>query len=436
MSILQYIGARYVPKFYENPNNTNEWKSGVAYEPLTIVTYNDDSYTSKITVPANIGNPASNPTYWIKTGNYNAAITAIEEEISDIEAEISGLRELAFGHKVLFISDSYGNQAEGFIEKMAEHLGLVNHTTYEKNCIGGGGFVVTNTSKKFITLLTNYNGTIPRDEFTDIIVAGGVNDANPDNPATQSDISTAIHQFINYAKVNYPNAKVFVGMIGRINGLNLHANYMFKLNYDVLMAYKICGHFGGRYLNGVEDGLYNYYTMFMDDGVHPNDTGATWLAIAVETSWLTGQYNVFARDGDITADGILTPQSGFSFKTVLSGDTAYISMGGIFTVDPTNLSVFNELAFASKGSELFKGGYFGASESHNESRNCHTCTATFYNNSLPSGQKFIISLPVVFHFHYDGRITFEIIGYDNDFSNVARIAIPFHTFAMPMALHR
>ena len=436
MSNLQYIGARYVPKFYENPNNTNEWKSGVSYEPLTIVTYNDDSYTSKTTVPANIGNPASNPTYWIKTGNYNAAITALENEVATVRNQIASLRNLTMGHKVLFIGDSYANPEDNFVLKMADFLELVEHTTYEKVSTGGAGFTVTTTSKKFITLLTNYNGTIPRDEFTDIIVCGGVNDANPSLSTSTNDIMAAIHSFIATAKSSFPNAKVYVGMIGRINGLNLHSDYMFKLNYDVLLAYKLCGHYGGHYLNGSEDGLYNYYTMFKDDGVHPNELGSTYIALAVATAWLTGQYNVYARDGDITPDGVLTVSSGFSFKTLLSGDTAYISMGGLFSVEGANLTTFSELAFASKGSNIFKGGYLAASESHNESRNCHTCTATFYNPSKPTGQKFLFSLPVVFHFHWDGRITFEICGYDNDFSEVTRVAIPFHTFAMPMALHR
>lgn len=74
MAVRQYIGARYVPKFYENADNTAEWRSGVAYEPLTIVTYNGNSYTSKIEVPASVGNPSANPSYWISTGIYNEQI--------------------------------------------------------------------------------------------------------------------------------------------------------------------------------------------------------------------------------------------------------------------------------------------------------------------------------------------------------------------------
>ena len=78
MAERQYIGARYVPIFYTNPNTMDSsWLSGVAYEPLTIVTWAYNSFTSKKFVPAGIGNPSANPEYWVNTGNYNAQIGEI-----------------------------------------------------------------------------------------------------------------------------------------------------------------------------------------------------------------------------------------------------------------------------------------------------------------------------------------------------------------------
>lgn len=91
MATRQYIGARYVPKFYENSNNTAEWQAGVIYEPLTIVTYNSNSYTSKKVVPANIGEPGLNPTYWVATGNFNEQLASLTEDVNDILGEIQGI---------------------------------------------------------------------------------------------------------------------------------------------------------------------------------------------------------------------------------------------------------------------------------------------------------------------------------------------------------
>lgn len=80
----QYIGARYVPKFFENPDGSSEWVANTYYEPLTIVTYNAATYTSKIPVPNNVGNPTSNPEYWVLTANYNAQIEHVKDQMIEV----------------------------------------------------------------------------------------------------------------------------------------------------------------------------------------------------------------------------------------------------------------------------------------------------------------------------------------------------------------
>lgn len=82
-AIRQYVGARYVPKLFDDGEGGNNWVSGVPYEPLTIVTYLGSSYTSKIPVPSSVGNPASNSEYWVCTGNYNAQVEIYREEVQE-----------------------------------------------------------------------------------------------------------------------------------------------------------------------------------------------------------------------------------------------------------------------------------------------------------------------------------------------------------------
>lgn len=86
MSVRQYIGARYVTKIYENSLDPSsaEWEGGRSYEPLTLVTYLNSSYLSKKDVPASVGDPASNPTYWVITGAYNGQITSLQAQIDQI----------------------------------------------------------------------------------------------------------------------------------------------------------------------------------------------------------------------------------------------------------------------------------------------------------------------------------------------------------------
>ena len=89
MSVIQYIGARYVPKFFDNPLGGSDWAEGVIYEPLTVVTYMGGSYTSKKTVPATVGAPNLNLDYWAPTGNYNAQIEEIVTGFDNLREEVT-----------------------------------------------------------------------------------------------------------------------------------------------------------------------------------------------------------------------------------------------------------------------------------------------------------------------------------------------------------
>ena len=83
--VKQYVGARYVPKFA----SPVEWAADTSYEALTIVTFNNASYTSKVPVPPTVGNPANNPQYWALTGNYNAQVEQYRQDIDKVQKEIN-----------------------------------------------------------------------------------------------------------------------------------------------------------------------------------------------------------------------------------------------------------------------------------------------------------------------------------------------------------
>lgn len=86
----QYIGARYVPLIFQNPDdNTNNWKAQYAYEPLTIVSYANASYTSKKAVPASVGNPANNPDYWVAIGLYSGQTSENTTAIQKIRQSLA-----------------------------------------------------------------------------------------------------------------------------------------------------------------------------------------------------------------------------------------------------------------------------------------------------------------------------------------------------------
>lgn len=93
MSTRQYIGARYVPKFYVNAvDGSSLWQDNVIYEPLTWVTRpNFRMYISRQTVPATIGAPEDNIDYWLEVGQFNGYITDLQSQINDMnDSTVSG----------------------------------------------------------------------------------------------------------------------------------------------------------------------------------------------------------------------------------------------------------------------------------------------------------------------------------------------------------
>lgn len=80
--VTQYVGARYVPLFAD----PIEWSSARAYEPLTIVLYQGNSYTSRQSVPTGIN--ISDGAFWAMTGNYNAQIEQYRAELVHYDGRI------------------------------------------------------------------------------------------------------------------------------------------------------------------------------------------------------------------------------------------------------------------------------------------------------------------------------------------------------------
>lgn len=196
------------------------------------------------------------------------------DNTSDANKPVSTKQWAAINKKYLLISDSYGGYTYGgvtysWIDDVIANTGI-NAT---KLSVGSIGFRPPHDLvSSFQEILENAiaNETLGNlSEYTDIIVGGGANDITSVNSGaiTKAQLIECIGDFVEVCKTNFPNAKVYVGMIGNVKSSNFARAY-----YTVLEAYRDCRSVGASYLEGSEYILGAEYIKD-SDGIHPTPDG-------------------------------------------------------------------------------------------------------------------------------------------------------------------
>ena len=212
----QYIGARYVPRFSDVNNGI--WSNVYSYEPLTIVKNGNDYYTSKQSVP--VGVAITNTDYWVKTGDYNGAISTLDQKIDAVDDRVSALYDL-HNRVFILIGDSYGQgytpnveSFKGWCKWVAEYITASGGTALYSNAYGAGFATEGNT---WLTVLeTNEsNWSSYADKVTDVIFIGGSNDQEGNGVTTRS-LQDGIVNTFNYVHQHYPNAKIKTGIFSAV----------------------------------------------------------------------------------------------------------------------------------------------------------------------------------------------------------------------------
>ena len=406
--VKQYVGARYVPKFA----SPVEWAADTSYEALTIVTFNNASYTSKIQVPPTVGNPANNPKYWALTGNYNAQVeqyrqdtakvsekitketqdritadNAINDKVTssltqsknytdgqittlkkDVNGSIKELQEeinnIDTADEYIIISDSYGETRDGtsWITIISGLLGTNKcHSAYQ----GGYGFAPAyDPNNSFIRLLKGISGISDRSKIKKIIVAGGFND----RLQTTDKIITAINEFTQYAKTTYPNATVLIAGVG----WSFNSEYVQELNLGhYLEAYKRCGECGASYIIGSENIMHNKDLFYEEpqtsnltlghEYVHPNASGSKMIAGAIYGA-ITGNNGCSVHFDPIDIN--LVPAAGVTITTATfkqSQDNNLIMLNLFQSIFQIPSTTFNYSANAVELATIANGFIAGGS---------------------------------------------------------------------------
>lgn len=283
--VRQYVGARYVPVFA----NPLEWSDTREYEPLTIVTYQGNSYTSMQYVPTSIG--IADTAYWALTGNFNAQVEAYRAEVrafddrinanaaaisanaaainantAAIDANTAAIAQektdrttnvmLAFG-------DSFGvgdiSQGPVWCEITANKLQVTELHNY---CVGGATFNTTK-EKNFFVQVDKAISEITNPEYVKYVgIVGGTNDGS--NP-----IANAIVSLVDKINSAFPNAVIGIGLNAskqdilsygakqkRIAALNLNGNFATPVFIDSVVYTQLA--------NGC----------MMNDNIHPTAKGS------------------------------------------------------------------------------------------------------------------------------------------------------------------
>ena len=80
-----YVGHRYVPKIM------GDWDNTQLYEPLSVVSYQGASYTSRQYVPTGI--EITNEDFWVLSGNYNAQVEQYRQDVRNLENNVDNLND-------------------------------------------------------------------------------------------------------------------------------------------------------------------------------------------------------------------------------------------------------------------------------------------------------------------------------------------------------
>lgn len=311
MALHQYIGARYVPYYYENsldPTST-EWEPNVEYEALTVVTLpNQHSYISKKTVPDTVGSPALNADYWLDTGSDNAYIQNLQDQIDAIVDELTLAKTSAKNPKMLLFADSYGMTPNASTHWTDEIIAL--YPDSQQSSTPAIGFVTETALDPtlcFIEKLKDFYNNMTADErleISDIVVCGGWNDARQLHMGykTETDLVNAINAFIAFADTNFPNAIVHIGFIAW--GSSDNTNEPMPISYlnSACACYENTRKSNARVLNGVGSVMRN--TALLDSTYfHPNTTGGEVLGKAILRAMYGGftyKYMKSLSNSDVT----------------------------------------------------------------------------------------------------------------------------------------
>lgn len=279
------------------------------------------------------------------TINAAAAKTKWDKASTDVNALTKRVNYLSglVDENIIVIGDSisYGIGASNLSSSWANRLGAYRGATVTNLAKNDAGYL--NGPTTFLDQLKSYTGD--KDAVTRILIAGGINDKThvADGTAVDSQLTTAVITLLDYARANFPHAKIQV--IPTICGFtppSLYHSGVLTARDRIITA---CGMrhvevlpYAWEWLNGNRD-------WSSGDEVHPNDAGNELLlrliCEAMDGAPVRNSWDGFVAGQD--AHGVLTN----SFFRV-NGNTVTCHIQGKTVNNTTAYSNFFQVPAAAR----------------------------------------------------------------------------------------
>lgn len=262
--------------------NPIQWDITKPYEALTVVMYNDSAYLSTVPVPP--GTLITDTGYWQKIFDMQAFENEIRAEVAYLD-EVT-LKTNSTKH-LLYCGDSYSVGNSGLLYATFVSLSGIPVNQCHNLSVSGASFAQSDNT--FLNQITNYSGN--RNEITDIIVVGGINDAllsfDVENYPDITSLVNAMEYFITYANQQYPNAKVQIAYVG---GCLTSSQYYTTLHPSksqemAQYAYTVVAQSQGYKVLKTYNAIHQYPGMYSQDGLHPSTTGDMELGAVIANTF-------------------------------------------------------------------------------------------------------------------------------------------------------
>ena len=319
-----YIGSRYVPLF------KGDWDSTLTYESLCIVTYGNNSYTSKRPVPLNTPPTTgdSNDPYWALTGNYNGQISSLQSQIDvliDATEKIAPQVNLN-NAKIMIITDSYGLLTNSDGEKIDAILAhYLPGATIGMIAVGGAGMA----DGEFIAPINAFDSTQAA-TYDIVVYVGGANDISQAslNPTM---LESGIDVFWNAVKAKFVNwKKLYTFGCGTVF-------HQYNTQYTPVFRRRVAEYYakgaiknGAIYIKNAEY-ILRSSKLLESDRTHPNSDGLNEMGWQLAEGLKTGGVHVhyeFSVDGANQFDGGPTPAGAKFYMVRDNGTVRIIGRGG------------------------------------------------------------------------------------------------------------